>query len=94
MGKEANLCTCVFSPDVEAVFSSVAQAGGKTVKLEIDEVGPLGSTDTAFERSHYTFYKEDGSTFDHGKWVSSYVPNLVLTYYIIQWNLRHGHTNN
>ena len=55
---------------VEAVFSSVFQAGAKTVTLKIDEVGPLDSTDTAFERSHYTFYKEDGSTFDHGKWVS------------------------
>ena len=42
-------------------------AGASTVKLEIDEVGPFGATDMAYERSHYTFYKEDGSTFDHGK---------------------------
>ena len=54
---------------MEAVFSSVFKGGGTTVKLEIDEVGPINeSTETAFERSHYTFYKEDGSIFDHGKY--------------------------
>jgi ketosteroid isomerase-like protein len=54
---------------VESVFNSVHGGGAKTVKLEIDEVGPLGSPDAVFERSHYTFYKEDGSVFDHGKFV-------------------------
>lgn len=63
---------------VDAVFSSVFQAGAKTVKLEIDEVGPLDSTDIAFERSHYTFYKEDGSIFDHGKCVSLVPSHIVV----------------
>ena len=49
------------------MFNGVHGGGAKTVKLEIDEVGPLGSPDTVFERSHYTFYKEDGFVFDHGK---------------------------
>ena len=44
------------------------KAGAKKVVLAIDEVGPMDSTGAvAFERSHYTFYKEDGTTFDHGK---------------------------
>ena len=60
---------CV-SIGVEVILSSIFQAGAKTIDLEIDEVGPLDSTDTAFERGHYTFYKEDGSTIDYGKWVS------------------------
>ena len=43
------------------------KAGAVKVKLEVDEVGPMGNGDTAYERSHYTFYKSDGSVFDHGK---------------------------
>ena len=49
------------------MFKVWYDGGAKTLKLEIDEVGPLGSQDAAFERSHYTFYKEDGSVFEHGK---------------------------
>ena len=43
-------------------------AGAKEVHLVIDEVGPMGGGDTAYEQSHYTFYKADGSVFDHGKY--------------------------
>ena len=42
-------------------------AGAAQVKLEIDEVAPMGSQDVAFERSHYTFLKKDGTIFDKGK---------------------------
>ena len=49
------------------MFGSVMKAGAKTVKLEIDEVGPMGDGDTVYERSHYTFYNSDGGVFDHGK---------------------------
>ena len=49
------------------VFSGVMTAGAKSVLLKIDEVGPLDATDTAYERSHYTFYDKDGAIFDHGK---------------------------
>ena len=40
--------TCIncMTVGVEAVFGSVVKAGAKKVKLEIDEVGPMGS-DTA-----------------------------------------------
>ena len=51
---------------VAGVFASVMTAGGATVLLAVDEVGPMGS-DTAYERSHYTFSKDDGTVFDHGK---------------------------
>ncbi len=42
-------------------------SGVKSVLLKTDEVGPLNTTDTAYERGHYTFYKEDGSVLDEGK---------------------------
>ena len=43
-------------------------AGAATVELKIDEVGPLdANTGIAYERSHYTFYKKDGTVFNHGK---------------------------
>ena len=42
--------------------------GAASVLLKIDEVGPMGTTgDSAYERSHYTFYDKDGKVFDHGK---------------------------
>ena len=37
------------------------------VLLTIDEVGPMGGGDMAYERGHYTYYKRDGSIFDYGK---------------------------
>ena len=49
------------------VFGGVMKAGAKTLKLEVDEVGLMDTSNTAYERSHYTFSKEDGSVFDHGK---------------------------
>ncbi len=57
------------------MFGSVRDAGAKTVKLEIDEVGPLegGSNNTnsttIYERSHYTFLKDDDVVLDSGKLV-------------------------
>ena len=42
-------------------------AGAKSVKLTIDEVGPMGAGDMAYERSHYEFFKADGSSMDKGK---------------------------
>ena len=42
-------------------------AGAVSMLLKIDEVGPMGAGDIAFERSHYTFYDKDGKVFDHGK---------------------------
>ena len=62
------------------MFSSVMAAGAKKVLLTIDEVGPMGGGDTIYERSHYCFYKADGSVFDQGK----YVP-IVLYNYISVW---------
>ena len=49
------------------VFGGAMNAGADSVKLEIDEVGPMDSSDTIYERSHYTFLKKDGSDFDKGK---------------------------
>ena len=50
------------------MFDSVMKAGATKVTLAIDEVGPMGAGgDMAYERSHYTFNKSDGSVFDHGK---------------------------
>ena len=61
---------------VKDVFGSVKKAGVKTVKLDVDEVGPLGNssngTTMAFERSHYTFFKEKNEVFDAGKLVNFY----------------------
>ncbi len=44
-------------------------AGAKKFLITIDEVGPMGEGDTIYERSHYCFYKADGSVFDQGKYV-------------------------
>lgn len=55
------------------MFKDMQKAGAKTVKVEIVEVGPLGSTDFAFEHSNYTFYKEDDSIFDKGKYAFIYL---------------------
>ena len=51
------------------MFNSVMAAGAKKLLLTIDEVGPMGGGDTIYERSHYCFYKADGSVFDQGKYV-------------------------
>ena len=57
----------LFLIGVVGVFGGAMKAGAKTVKLEVDEVGPMGDGDTAYERSHYTFYDDKGGVFDHGK---------------------------
>ena len=49
------------------MIDMVMEAGGTKVLLTIDEVGPMGGGDMAYERSHHTFYKSDGSILDHGK---------------------------
>ena len=49
------------------MFKRVYEAGAKTVQVQTDEYGPLGSPDTLFQCCHYTFYKDDGSVFDQGK---------------------------
>jgi len=50
------------------VFGGVREAGAASVELSVDEVGPMGAGDTAFERSHYAFKKQDGSIMDQGKY--------------------------
>ena len=60
------------------VFRSVMSAGAKKVLLTIDEVGPMGTGDTIYERSHYCFYKEDGSVFDQGKYVQN-IPKICIS---------------
>lgn len=52
---------------VAGVFQGVFNAGAIKVELVVDEVGPLGAGDTAYERSHYTFYNASGDVFDNGK---------------------------
>lgn len=52
---------------VAGVFQGVFNAGAINLKLVVDEVGPLGAGDTAYERSHYTFYNATGEVFDEGK---------------------------
>ena len=55
---------------VAKVFQGVMSAGAVTVELKTDEVEPLDANiGLAYERSHYTFYKSDGSVFNHGKYV-------------------------
>ena len=41
--------------------------GVKSVKLVIDEVGPMPDSPMAYERSHYTMYTADGTVADSGK---------------------------
>ena len=55
------------SAGASSVFGGAMSSGVKSVLLKTDEVGPLNTTDTAYERGHYTFYKEDGSVLDEGK---------------------------
>lgn len=52
---------------VAQVFSGVMKMGAAKVELAVDEVGPMGSVDTVYERSHYTFYDKDNKVMDHGK---------------------------
>ena len=57
---------------MSALFGGVRKAGAAKVELKVDEVGPMGAGDTAYERSHYNFIKADGSIMDHGKYVHTY----------------------
>ena len=47
-------------------FGSVMKAGAAKCVVVVDEVGPSGD-DNAFERTHFTMYKSDGSLFISGK---------------------------
>ena len=47
-------------------FGSVMKAGAAKCVVVVDEVGPSGG-DTAYERTHFTMYKSDGSLFISGK---------------------------
>ena len=49
------------------VFDAMMKAGAKTIKVTTHEVGPMGNGDTAYERTSYVMYKEDGSVFVDGK---------------------------
>ena len=49
------------------VFGGAMSNGVKSVKLTIDEVGPMGDGDTAYERSRYNFYDASGKEVDNGK---------------------------
>ena len=49
-----------------AVWKSCFEAIN-SVKLIVDEVGPMGGGDIAYDRGHYTFFRTDGTVFDHGK---------------------------
>ena len=62
-------CHCLLTNmlGVAGVFQGVFNAGAIKVELVVDEVGPLGAGDTAYERSHYTFYNASGDVFDNGK---------------------------
>ena len=45
------------------------KAGAKSILLTVEEVGPLDSSTMAYERSIYEFKKENGESFDKGKYV-------------------------
>ena len=66
------------------MFRSVMDAGAKKLLLTIDEVGPMDGGDTIYERSHYCFYKGDGSVFDQGKYV-------YQTFCVFVWKLLSDH---
>ena len=67
------------------MFSSAMNDGATQVLLEIDEVGPMGTQDIAFERSHYISFKKDGTVFNEGKYVLDTVSRYVLINYSVQF---------
>ena len=58
--------TGLFPAAVAKVFDGVMQAGGVRLVLAVDEVGPM-EADLAYERSHFTFYKENNEILMQGK---------------------------
>jgi len=52
-------------------YNLPSASGAVTVKLGIEEVGPVGvdNGDVAYQRSQYILYKKDGTVVDQGKWV-------------------------
>ena len=58
---------CTSTTAVAHVFGGVMSQGGKSLVLEIDEVGPMESMDTVYERSHFTFYDKDKKVMMQGK---------------------------
>ncbi|XP_038079453.1 uncharacterized protein LOC119746546 [Patiria miniata] len=64
--------TQIGSQSIPEIFGEVIKAGGTSLSLVADEVGPLGPVgtgDMVFERGHYKFSKPDGSAFAVGKHV-------------------------
>ena len=55
-----------FSIGCVEYFGSVMKAGVAKCVVVVDEVGPSGG-DTAYERTHFTMHKSDGSLFISGK---------------------------
>ena len=53
---------------VAEYFNKLYQSGVTKLNVITEEVGPFGTVDTeVFERTHFTFYKTDGSVFVDGK---------------------------
>ncbi|CAH1252959.1 uncharacterized protein [Branchiostoma lanceolatum] len=50
----------------EKLFVDEWAAGGKTMELKVEEVGPMGS-DVIYERASFTTKCDDGSVFEAGK---------------------------
>ena len=51
------------------VYGKLRKAGVMTILFESEELGPLGSEDALYERCRYTFFREDGSIYDNGKYI-------------------------
>ena len=52
------------------VYQNMFDAGGATIKVTIDEVGPLDANiGMAYEFCHFLIYKSDGSELFDGKYV-------------------------
>ena len=49
------------------MFNDAYVAGAKKMKVETTGGGPLGSKDIVAESCKFTFFKEDGSIFNYGK---------------------------
>lgn len=60
------------------VYAKLKEAGVKTLLFESEELGPLGSEDALYERCRYTFFREDGSIYDNGKYACGMAEPLFL----------------
>ena len=55
--------------DVAGFYAKMMELGGKTVVFETQEIGPLNSTDSAFEWCNFHFKTEKGDIMVRGKYV-------------------------